>query len=193
MIYDAEDKPDPDQSEEGDRRVPERRRADGLRAGGAELLERGRELPDPDVHPRVLVLVRLHAARARPRWTCRSRSAARPTTSAPRRCDLGGWDPFNVTEDADLGIRARALGYSGRRRQLDHVRGGEQRTRNWIRQRSRWIKGYMQTSLVHSRHPGGWCAPPACAQTLGFALLIGGTPLTFLIAPAAVGRVRRDR
>ena len=42
---------------------------------------------------------------------CRSRSAARPTTSAPTACaSLGGWDPFNVTEDADLGLRAAVAG-----------------------------------------------------------------------------------
>ena len=66
---------------------------------------------------------------------------------------LGGWDPYNVTEDADLGIRASAL---GNRVQVINSTTYEEANKalgNWIRQRSRWIKGYMQTVLVHSRHP----------------------------------------
>ena len=51
---------------------------------------------------------------------------------------------------------------------------------NWIRQRSRWIKGYMQTSLVYPRNPVDLVRRVGIKNALGFALLIGGTPLTFL-------------
>jgi cellulose synthase/poly-beta-1,6-N-acetylglucosamine synthase-like glycosyltransferase len=54
---------------------------------------------------------------------------------------------------------------------------------NWIRQRSRWIKGYMQTVLVHTRHPVRLVRTVGLRQSLGFALLIGGTPLMFLATP----------
>ncbi len=94
--------------------------------------------------------------------------------------ELGGWDPYNVTEDADLGIRASALGYRVGVVNSTTMEEATSRMGIFIGQRSRWIKGYMQTALVHARHP------LALIRTIGprrfgaFALLIGGTPLTFL-------------
>ncbi len=66
---------------------------------------------------------------------------------------VGGWDPFNVTEDCDLGVRLHTAGY--RTLTLDSVTWEEANSRvgNWIRQRSRWLKGYLITHLVHGRHP----------------------------------------
>lgn len=65
--------------------------------------------------------------------------------------ELAGWDPFNVTEDADLGIRLFKKGYQTA--VIDSVTLEEANSdlSNWLRQRSRWIKGYMQTYLVHTR------------------------------------------
>jgi cellulose synthase/poly-beta-1,6-N-acetylglucosamine synthase-like glycosyltransferase len=54
---------------------------------------------------------------------------------------------------------------------------------NWIRQRSRWIKGYMQTTLVHTRNPWQLIRRVGLRKAAGFLLLVGGTPLTFLSAP----------
>src|SRR6185312_3160425 len=67
--------------------------------------------------------------------------------------DIGGWDAFNVTEDADIGIRLAQLGY--RVSMLDSTTFEEAPLRFgvWLRQRSRWLKGYMQTWLVHMRDP----------------------------------------
>ncbi|WP_376792066.1 glycosyltransferase [Thermoflexus sp.] len=97
--------------------------------------------------------------------------------------ELGGWDPFNVTEDADLGIRAATAGY--RVGVINSTTYEEANTRvgNWIRQRSRWIKGYMQTALVHTRNPVRLLQRVGLRQALGFLLLVAGTPLTFLSAP----------
>jgi len=93
---------------------------------------------------------------------------------------LGGWDPFNVTEDADLGIRASAEGYTvGVINSTTYEEANNERV-NWIRQRSRWIKGYMQTTLVHTRDPIGLVRRIGLKNTLAFLMLIGGTPLTFL-------------
>lgn len=94
--------------------------------------------------------------------------------------ELGGWDPYNVTEDADLGIRASALGY--RVGVIDSTTMEEANTSipNFVRQRSRWIKGYMQTSLVHARRPLALLREVGLRRFASFALLIGGTPLTFL-------------
>ncbi len=67
--------------------------------------------------------------------------------------ELGGWDPFNVTEDCDLGVRLYMAGHQTRT--LDSVTWEEANSRlgNWIRQRSRWLKGYMITHLVWGRRP----------------------------------------
>jgi cellulose synthase/poly-beta-1,6-N-acetylglucosamine synthase-like glycosyltransferase len=97
--------------------------------------------------------------------------------------EIGGWDPYNVTEDADLGIRAAVRGRKVAVIDSTTFEEANMRIGNWIRQRSRWIKGYMQTTLVHSRHPVRLARAIGLKQLLAFALLIAGTPLTFLIAP----------
>lgn len=97
--------------------------------------------------------------------------------------ELGGWDPFNVTEDADLGIRAAANGYTVGVVNSTTFEEANSRLGNWIRQRSRWIKGYMQTVLVHTRHPLRLIKQVGWRNAFGFLMLIGGTPLTFLCAP----------
>ncbi len=100
--------------------------------------------------------------------------------------DLGGWDPFNVTEDADLGIRAAMHGYRVGIVNSTTFEEANKNVGNWIRQRSRWIKGYMQTALVFSRDPMGLVRRAGLRQTLGFTLLIAGTPLIFLLQPISV-------
>lgn len=94
--------------------------------------------------------------------------------------DLGGWDPYNVTEDADLGIRAAARGYKVGVINSTTYEEANSRVGNWVRQRSRWIKGYMQTTLVYMRNPVRFVKQVGAKDALGFALLVGGTPLTFL-------------
>lgn len=96
---------------------------------------------------------------------------------------LGGWDPFNVTEDADLGIRAAALGHTVGVIDSTTFEEANRAPGNWVRQRSRWIKGYLQTLLVHLRHPVRLVRTAGLRQSLAFALLIGGTPVTFLCTP----------
>lgn len=97
--------------------------------------------------------------------------------------ELGGWDPFNVTEDADLGIRATAVGK--RVGVINSTTFEEANTSvpNWIRQRSRWIKGYLQTTLVHLRHPVRLVRVAGVRQALSFLFLVAGTPATFLAVP----------
>lgn len=94
--------------------------------------------------------------------------------------ELGGWDPYNVTEDADLGIRASALGYRVGVVNSATLEEANTSIPNFIRQRSRWIKGYMQTSLVHSRSPLALIKRIGILRFGSFVLLIGGTPVTFL-------------
>jgi cellulose synthase/poly-beta-1,6-N-acetylglucosamine synthase-like glycosyltransferase len=95
----------------------------------------------------------------------------------------GGWDAYNVTEDADLGIRLHRLGY--RTGVLDSITYEEANSDfiNWVRQRSRWYKGYMQTWLVHMRQPVELWRTLGPRAFAGFNLFVGGTPLLALINP----------
>jgi cellulose synthase/poly-beta-1,6-N-acetylglucosamine synthase-like glycosyltransferase len=97
--------------------------------------------------------------------------------------ELGAWDPFNVTEDADVGIRLTRAGY--RTAMVDSVTLEEANSRvyNWIRQRSRWVKGYVQTWLVHMRNPALLWRQLGPVNFLSFQLVIGGTFLTMLLNP----------
>lgn len=97
--------------------------------------------------------------------------------------ELGAWDPFNVTEDADVGIRLSRRGL--RTAMIDSTTYEEANSRlfNWIRQRSRWVKGYMQTWLVHMRHPLVLRRELGTVNFLSFHLVIAGTFLTMLMNP----------
>ncbi|WP_370230700.1 glycosyltransferase family 2 protein [Salipiger bermudensis] len=96
---------------------------------------------------------------------------------------LKAWDPHNVTEDADLGIRLTQKGY--RVGVIDSTTFEEANVSipNWIRQRSRWIKGYMQTFLVHTRRPVHLARTVGLSGLLGFVFFIGGTFLSGLLNP----------
>jgi hypothetical protein len=97
--------------------------------------------------------------------------------------ELGAWDPYNVTEDADLGIRASARGYRIGVINSTTYEEANKQTRNWLRQRSRWIKGYMQTWLVHNRTPLKLLATLGPKSWLSYQFFIGGTVWVFLINP----------
>src|ERR1700761_3687731 len=97
--------------------------------------------------------------------------------------ELGGWDPFNVTEDADLGVRAYAKGHKIAIVNSTTYEEANTDPLNWIRQRSRWIKGYMQTYLVHMRNPVKLIKKIGWRGFLGFNFFIGATPVTFLVYP----------
>ena len=96
---------------------------------------------------------------------------------------LGGWDAFNVTEDADLGVRASVVGYTVGVIDSTTYEEACSKLRPWIRQRTRWIKGYMQTAIVHSRRPLLSARQSGLRGVAGFLLLIAGTPATFLAVP----------
>nr|MBP7832802.1 glycosyltransferase [Candidatus Levybacteria bacterium] len=96
--------------------------------------------------------------------------------------DLEGWDPFNVTEDADLGTRLFKAGFLTA--VIDSVTLEEANSKwgNWVRQRSRWIKGYMQTYLVHMRNPLYFTKKKG-HHMLFFNLIVGGKIAFILINP----------
>lgn len=96
---------------------------------------------------------------------------------------LGAWDPFNVTEDADLGIRMHREGY--RVGVLDSTTLEEANSDfvNWVRQRSRWYKGYLQTFIVHMREPRSLHRQLGTRGLTHFCLFVGGTPALALLNP----------
>ena len=96
---------------------------------------------------------------------------------------VGGWDPFNVTEDADLGIRLARRGYKTRVLDSTTFEEANSDVINWIKQRSRWYKGYLQTWLVHMRRPRALLHELGWRGFVGFNLFIGGTPMLALLNP----------
>lgn len=97
--------------------------------------------------------------------------------------DLGGWDPYNMTEDADLGVRISRRGL--RTAMLNSYTFEEANSKlwNWIRQRSRWNKGYIQTYLVHMRHPRQLIKELGWKRFLLFQLTFGGNIFLPLVNP----------
>ncbi len=96
---------------------------------------------------------------------------------------IGAWDAHNVTEDADLGIRLARHGY--RTELIDTVTLEEANCRPlpWVKQRSRWIKGYIMTWAVHMRRPRLLWQQLGPRAFLGFQVLFLGTIAQFLLAP----------
>ncbi|MFA7249268.1 MAG: glycosyltransferase [Dehalococcoidia bacterium] len=101
--------------------------------------------------------------------------------------DAGAWDPFNVTEDADLGLRIFKIGGSTAVVDSTTYEEANSVVDNWIRQRSRWVKGYIQTYLVHMRHPIDLWRSLGTGGFLSFQLVIGGTVFSFLFNPILWG------
>lgn len=102
-------------------------------------------------------------------------------TEALIRC--GAWDPFNVTEDADLGLRFMRLGCTVATLDSTTLEEATCSSGAWVRQRSRWIKGYMQTWLVQMRDPARLWRAAGPFGFAGFQLFVGGVALTALANP----------
>ena len=96
---------------------------------------------------------------------------------------VGAWDAHNVTEDADLGVRLQRLGY--RTEVLDSITLEEANSDlvNWVKQRSRWYKGYLQTWLVHLRNPLRLLHELGPRAFVGFNVVLGATPLLAALNP----------
>lgn len=146
-----------------------------------------------------------------------------------------GWDAWNVTEDADLGMRLALAGYDVGDLPSATIEEAPAELGPWLRQRTRWMKGFVQTSFTHGRRPlrtlrqlgplDGLCAvtmlPGTVVSALVYPLFMGlavydflasdipsrpafwpnlpvalsltlfGTGLVAMLAPAALGCIRR--
>ncbi|WP_051134155.1 glycosyltransferase [Methylocystis sp. ATCC 49242] len=110
--------------------------------------------------------------------------------------EIGYWDAFNVTEDADLGLRLARAGYGVRTFSSDTYEEAPAVFRALVKQRTRWFKGWMQTAIVHCRHPlrlladlGPRRAGAVCAMFVGGFLgpLLGPLLAARLVYDAAFG------
>jgi cellulose synthase/poly-beta-1,6-N-acetylglucosamine synthase-like glycosyltransferase len=100
-----------------------------------------------------------------------------------RLMQLGEWDPYNVTEDADLGVRLAVAKYRTLTSYSLTMEEAPSSLWAWMKQRSRWVKGYMQTWLVHMRRPVKLYQKLGSRGFWGFQLFIGGPCFVFLSSP----------
>ncbi|WP_137154693.1 glycosyltransferase [Rhizobium sp. FKL33] len=109
---------------------------------------------------------------------------------------VGGWDPYNVTEDADLGMRLHRAGHGTEMLTRPTVEDAPTRPRVWINQRSRWQKGWMQTWLAHMRDPLRLYRDLGFRGFLAFHLVVTGQllsalahPLTLLLVASSIAHM----
>ena len=109
------------------------------------------------------------------------------TTIFMRRSALikvGSWDAHNVTEDADLGIRLARHGYQTEMLLSTTYEEASNQIWPWIRQRSRWLKGYMMTYRVHMRSPKLLFQQFGCRKFISFQIIFLASLSQFILAPA---------
>ena len=97
--------------------------------------------------------------------------------------EIGGWDAFNVTEDADIGIRLAQMGYRVSMLDSTTYEEGPIAVGAWLKQRSRWLKGHMQTWLVHMRDPLTLMRRTGLTGFLAFQIFVGGGVVFALANP----------
>ncbi|HST91935.1 MAG TPA: glycosyltransferase family 2 protein [Brevundimonas sp.] len=107
---------------------------------------------------------------------------------------VGGWDAWNVTEDADLGFRLWEDGWRSGVMRHPTIESPPGELENWLPQRTRWLKGYMQTWGVHTRRPWrlGSRGAAALILTIGAGLAsaaLHGLSLAWLTAMVLVSIV----
>ena len=105
---------------------------------------------------------------------------------------IGAWDPHNVTEDADLGIRLYRRGF--RAEVLDSTTYEEAACQpgNWLRQRTRWLKGWVQTYGVHMRQPLRLMRELGIGGFLAFQGHFGGIIVAALVYPLSCAIIVHD-
>ncbi|MBV1700707.1 MAG: glycosyltransferase [Hyphomicrobiales bacterium] len=94
-----------------------------------------------------------------------------------------GWDAWNVTEDADLGLRFARFGYDVETLASTTYEEAPVRLRAWLNQRARWQKGWMQTANVHLSRPWALVRQLGLARATGVSLMLAGMVLGPLLGP----------
>ena len=183
VVYDAEDTPEPDQL---------RRAITAFRGGGNRLACVQAALTIDNTTDGLLT--RLFTASyagqfdvvlpalAKKHWPLPLGGSSNHFRTAVLR-KVGGWDPYNVTEDADLGVRLSRLGYRSAVLPSSTYEEAPARFSQWLKQRTRWYKGWMQTWLVHMRRPRRLLRDLKPGGALAFQLLLAGNVLSALVHP----------
>ena len=96
---------------------------------------------------------------------------------------VGGWDKYNVTEDADLGIRLARFGYLTGVLPSSTYEEAPISWQAWVSQRSRWYKGWLQTLFVHLREPRRSCREIGPGRFAAVLFLIGGSFVMMALHP----------
>ena len=102
---------------------------------------------------------------------------------------VGAWDPYNVTEDADLGMRLARHGYETTVIASSTYEEALSQPGPWINQRSRWFKGWLQTWFVHMRSPRKLLRDMGLRGFVTFQLIVGGTVLSALVHPLVLAYI----
>ncbi|MBI4273891.1 MAG: glycosyltransferase, partial [Rhizobiales bacterium] len=102
---------------------------------------------------------------------------------------IGAWDAYNMTEDADLGIRLARFGYRTDVIASTTYEEAPARFLPWLRQRTRWFKGWIQTWFVHMRRPLRLLAQLGVLGFAVFQLVVGGTVLAALVHPVFIAAI----
>jgi hypothetical protein len=180
VVYDAEDVPEPDQL----------RKAAARFAAEPNLVCLQAELVPENAHENALTALfageyaglfgRLLPLLARWRLPVPLGGTSNHFRVAVLR-ETGGWDAFNVTEDADLGVRLA-------RRRLETATLASRTLEEapvtlpgFMAQRTRWMKGWMQTFIVHNRRPGRLLRDLGWRAFIGFEVLVGGMIVSSLL------------
>ncbi|MEN3791190.1 glycosyltransferase [Fulvimarina sp. MAC3] len=96
-----------------------------------------------------------------------------------------GWDSHNVTEDADLGMRLKRAGFGIETITLPTYEDAPEVLAVWVKQRTRWLKGWVQTYAVHMRNPTGTLRDLGVRRFIVFQLLFHGMVTSALLLPFA--------
>ena len=94
--------------------------------------------------------------------------------------EVGGWDAWNVTEDCELGMRLAAAGYASRTLDSTTHEEAVPVLRAWIRQRSRWVKGFAQTALAMTRAPIRTARAMGVRRYLAALVTVAGVPVVLM-------------
>jgi glycosyltransferase XagB len=98
----------------------------------------------------------------------------------------GGWDPYNVTEDADLGLRLARFGFEAGVLTCGTTEEAPETFDIWLKQRTRWFKGWLQTLYVHFSHPRDLVLDLGFKKAITIFLLLGGSFASALLHPFGV-------
>ena len=184
VIYDAEDRPEPNQLRHALQAFAPAVTILRLRAGAAVHRQYRRRLAGPAVHRLNMPASSTYSCPDWPPCVCRSRSAARPIISTPRPCAKLAAGILTTSPRMPIsacGWRASAADQDV----IDSTTYEEAPAQfgPWLRQRTRWFKGWMQTWLVHMRQPGRLLRDLGPTGFFTFQLIVGGNVLAALVHP----------